>query len=60
MAGCLQAVLDAGKVKAIGVSEVSPDQLRTIHSVVPVSLVELEWSLFDRECEVGAHLQPLI
>lgn len=53
-------MLDSGKVKAIGVSEVSPDQLRTIHSIVPVELIELEWSLFARECEVCAQLQSHI
>ena len=46
--------MDAGKVRAIGVSEVLPDELRTIHSIVPVKVVEIEWSLFSRDGEVGA------
>ena len=52
----MQDVLDAGKVKAIGVSEVSADELRIIHSIVPVKVVELEWSLFARKNEVGGWL----
>ena len=45
--------MDAGKVKAIGVSELSLAQAQTIHSIVPVSLVEVEWSLFNRHAEVS-------
>lgn len=48
----MQALLDEGKVKAIGVSEGTVDQIRTIHSIVPVSVLEEEWSLFSREVEV--------
>ena len=44
--------MDEGKVKAIGVSEGTVDQVRTIHSIVPVSVLEEEWSLFSREVEV--------
>ena len=51
---CVQALLDEGKVKAIGVSEGTVDQIRTIHSIVPVSVLEEEWSLFSREVEVEA------
>ena len=50
----MQAVLDEGMVKAIGVSEGSTAHIRSIHSIVPVSLIELEWSLFTRESEVNA------
>ncbi len=49
----MQDAVHAGKVKAVGVSEVSVDELRIIHSVVPVKVVELKWSLFDRKNEVG-------
>ncbi len=48
--------MDAGKVKAVGVSEVSSEELRTIHSIVPVKIVETEWSLFSRDGEVGASV----
>lgn len=53
-------MLEEGKVKAIGVSEVSAEELRKIHAIVPVSVVELECSLFSRKCFVSAcllHLQ---
>ena len=48
----MQDVLDSGKVKAIGVSELSTEDAKKIHSVVPVSAIEIEWNLFNRECEV--------
>ena len=50
----VQALVDEGRVKAIGVSEGTVDQIRTIHSIVPVSVLEEEWSLFSREVEVEA------
>ena len=49
----LQDLMDAGKVKAIGVSELSLAQAQTIHAIVPVSLIEVEWSLFNRQAEVS-------
>ena len=50
----MQAVLDQGMIKAVGVSEGSVEHIRRIHAIVPVSLIELEWSLFTRESEVSA------
>lgn len=52
LADYLQEVLEAGKVKAIGVSELSTEEAKRIHSVVPVSAIEIEWNLFNRDCEV--------
>lgn len=49
----LQALVDEGKVKAIGVSEAKADQMRAIHAVVPISVIELEWSLFARDSMVS-------
>lgn len=40
-----------GKVKYIGLSEVSPDQIRRAHAVHPISAVQLEWSLWTRDME---------
>ena len=28
-----------------------PDEIRAAHAIVPLSLCELEWSLFARDCE---------
>ena len=51
----MQEVLDSGKVKAIGVSECSLAEAKAVHSIVPVSVIEVEWSLFNRENEVSLH-----
>lgn len=40
-----------GKVKYVGLSEVSANAIRRAHAVVPITAVELEWSLFSRDCE---------
>lgn len=47
-----QALVDSGKVKAIGISETTLEDAKKIHSVVPISAIELEWSLFNRDGEV--------
>ena len=44
--------MSAGKVRYVGLSEVSPAEIRLCHSIVPISVVELEWSLFTRDAEV--------
>ena len=43
--------MEEGKVKGVGLSEVTPDEVRRAHKVVPITAVELEWSLFTREVE---------
>ena len=48
----VQEAVKAGKVKHLGVSEVSPADIRKVHQIHPVSLVELEWSLVARDAEV--------
>lgn len=44
-------MLEAGKVKAVGISEYPLDEAKRIHSVVPVSAIELELNLFSRDME---------
>ncbi len=41
----------AGKVRQLGVSEVTPDQLRAACAVHPIAAVQVEWSLLWREPE---------
>lgn len=43
----------AGKVKAIGFSEISPASLRRAHAVHPVAAVQSEYSLSTRAPELG-------
>lgn len=47
----MKAVLDDGKVKAVGISEANVDQIKKVHEIVPISVIELEWSLFARDSE---------
>ncbi|MEH0842383.1 aldo/keto reductase [Micromonospora sp. CPCC 205711] len=49
--GALAELVDAGKVRLIGLSEVSPATLRAAHAVHPVSAVQMEYSLFSRDVE---------
>ena len=48
--------MDSGKVKAIGMSEYSAADIKKVHDIVPVSVIELEWSIFERESEVSLLL----
>ncbi|GFR45091.1 hypothetical protein Agub_g6467 [Astrephomene gubernaculifera] len=44
-------LLAEGKIRGVGLSEVSAAQIRQAAAVVPVAAVELEWSLFTRDAE---------
>jgi aryl-alcohol dehydrogenase-like predicted oxidoreductase len=49
--GAMAALVAEGKVRHLGVSEVSPAQLASAAAVHPLAAVELEWSLSWREPE---------
>ena len=51
--GAMADLVKAGKIKAIGLSEVSPETLRKAHSVHPITAVQTEYSLWSREPEEG-------
>lgn len=51
--GAMGELVRAGKVRAIGLSEVSVDTLRRAHAVFPVAAVQSEYSLWSREPEMG-------
>lgn len=51
VAETMGALVHEGKVRAIGFSEVSADQLRRANSVHPVSVLQSEYSLWVREVE---------
>ncbi len=53
VAGALGELVAAGKVGAIGLSEVSVETLRRAHAVHPVAAVQSEYSLWSREPETG-------
>ncbi len=47
----LSALVDEGKIKHIGLCEVSAETLRRAHAVHPVSAVQTEYSLWTRDVE---------
>jgi aryl-alcohol dehydrogenase-like predicted oxidoreductase len=49
--GAMGQLVAAGKIRGIGLSEVSAATLRKAHSTFPVSAVQSEYSLFTREPE---------
>jgi len=49
--GTIADLIDQGKVRHIGVSEITADQLRKANSVYPVSALEIGYSLADRQIE---------
>ncbi|MCC7182461.1 MAG: aldo/keto reductase [Rhodocyclaceae bacterium] len=53
IAGAVGDLISAGKVRAFGVSEVSPETLRGAHAVTPVAAVQSEYSLLERLPEVA-------
>jgi aryl-alcohol dehydrogenase-like predicted oxidoreductase len=51
--GAMAKLVQQGKVKQIGLSEVSVDTLRKAHAVFPISAVQSEYSLWSRDPEEG-------
>ncbi len=49
--GAMADLVKAGKIKAIGLSEVSADTLRRAHAVYPVTAIQTEYSLWSRDPE---------
>ena len=49
--GAMKELVDAGKVRAIGVSEVSAETLLAAHAVHPIAAVQSEYSLWTRDME---------
>ena len=55
--GAMSELVQAGKVRYIGLSEVSADELRRAHQIHPITALQTEYSLFDRRVEEDAILQ---
>ncbi|WP_026926213.1 aldo/keto reductase [Granulicoccus phenolivorans] len=51
VAGTVQELIDAGKVKYFGMSEAGEQTIRAAHAVQPVSVLQTEYSLFERDVE---------
>jgi len=52
VAGAVKELIDAGKVKYFGLSEAGPETIRRAHAVQPVSVLQTEYSIFERAVEV--------
>lgn len=48
----MQELVEEGKVKYLGISEASADEIRRAHNIHPISACQLEWSLWTRDVEV--------
>jgi len=49
--GAMSQMVEAGKVRALGMSEVSPETLRKAHAIHPISALQSEYSLWSRDPE---------
>ena len=56
--GAMKELVEAGKVRHIGLSEASAETIRRAHAVHPITAVQSEYSLWSREPEDGV-LQTL-
>jgi aryl-alcohol dehydrogenase-like predicted oxidoreductase len=52
--GAMAELVEAGKVRHLGLSEASPETIRRAHAVHPISALQSEYSLWTREPEDGA------
>lgn len=55
--GAMSRLVEEGKVRYLGLSEVDADTLRKGHAVHPITALETEYSLFDRSVEENGMLQ---
>ncbi|MER7987202.1 aldo/keto reductase [Streptomyces noursei] len=51
--GAMAELVAEGKVKHLGLSEVTATELRAAQAVHPIAAVQSEWSLFSRDIEAG-------
>jgi aryl-alcohol dehydrogenase-like predicted oxidoreductase len=49
--GAMAELVQAGKVRYLGISEAAPATVRRAHAVHPISAGQYEWSLFTRDLE---------
>ncbi|XUL87853.1 aldo/keto reductase [Streptomyces galilaeus] len=51
--GAMAELVREGKVRHLGLSEVTGAELRAAHTVHPIAAVQSEWSLFSRDVEIS-------
>jgi aryl-alcohol dehydrogenase-like predicted oxidoreductase len=49
--GAMKGLVEAGKVRFLGLSEAAPETIRRAHAVHPISALQTEYSLFTRDPE---------
>jgi aryl-alcohol dehydrogenase-like predicted oxidoreductase len=49
--GAMASLVDAGKVRFLGLSEAAPETIRRAHAVHPISALQTEYSLWSRDPE---------
>lgn len=49
--GAMAELVQAGKVRLLGLSEAAPDTIRRAHTVYPIAALQTEYSLWEREPE---------
>ncbi len=56
--GAMAELVAAGKVRHLGLSEVTGAELREAHAVHPIAALQSEWSLFSRDVEMLRGAAP--
>jgi aryl-alcohol dehydrogenase-like predicted oxidoreductase len=56
--GAMAELVDAGKVRFLGLSEAAPETIRRAHAVHPISALQSEYSLWTRDIE--AEILPTV
>src|SRR3954451_5246095 len=56
--GAMAELVEAGKVRHLGLSEASPETIRRAHRVHPISALQSEYSLWSRDPE--EHVLPTV
>jgi aryl-alcohol dehydrogenase-like predicted oxidoreductase len=51
VAATLKELVAEGKIRYVGYSEITPDELRRAHAIHPVTAIQQEWSLSTRDLE---------
>jgi aryl-alcohol dehydrogenase-like predicted oxidoreductase len=49
--GAMAELVQAGKVRYLGLSEAGPETIRRAHAVHPITALQTEWSLWSRDIE---------
>lgn len=51
--GAMSELVEAGKVRTLGLSEAAPETIRRAHAVHPITALQTEYSLWTRDVESG-------